>query len=88
MIGSIFFATGSKIAGMKCTVLRDDLFDEILASMDMRTKPTEQEKATYNVVVAKSKTALIILRAAPNVPGGKLHEKAHKMSEYLKKCNM
>ncbi|KAL4631422.1 profilin-1-like [Arapaima gigas] len=78
------FATGCTLGGRKCTVLRDNLLQDS-CTMDVRTKPTEQQQDTFCICIGKSHKALVLLRGNKDAPGGKLNPKVHDMIEHLKK---
>ncbi|XP_073510655.1 profilin-1 [Phyllobates terribilis] len=81
---SSFFTNGLTIAGMKCSLLRDNFTDSF--TLDVRTKATEGP--TYNIAVAKSCTALILLMGKEGTHGGVLNAKVHAVAKYLQDRNM
>ncbi|XP_076145533.1 profilin-1 isoform X2 [Alosa pseudoharengus] len=77
--------TGIFLAGVKCTVLRDNLLTDAVWTMDMRTKITDTDSNTYSICVAKTAKALIVVQAKKDVHGGKVNKIAFDMAEYLRK---
>ncbi|XP_076145532.1 profilin-1 isoform X1 [Alosa pseudoharengus] len=79
------FSQGIFLAGVKCTVLRDNLLTDAVWTMDMRTKITDTDSNTYSICVAKTAKALIVVQAKKDVHGGKVNKIAFDMAEYLRK---
>ncbi|XP_069042880.1 profilin-1-like [Lepisosteus oculatus] len=83
---SSFFINGVTLGGVKCSVLRDRLNEDGEWTMDLRTKSAEGQP-TYNITIAKSNKALVLVQGAENIHGGILNSKAFKMAEHLRKSN-
>lgn len=56
-----FMAGGLTLAGVKCTVLRDQLDVDGSYCMDIRTKSSETEPDTFSICIAKSNKGLFLL---------------------------
>ncbi|KAM6949211.1 profilin-1 [Aplochiton taeniatus] len=80
---SILFSSGVSLAGTKCTVLRDQLGDDPW-TLDLKTKTTEQQKDSFNITVAMSNKALVIVKGVKDVHGGKINKKAYEMAKHLR----
>ncbi|XP_029932363.1 profilin-1 [Myripristis murdjan] len=83
---SKLYSTGVTIAGMRCTLIRDQFADEPF-TMDIKTKATPTDSSTYNITVAKSKQTLVIVMGAKDVHGGEPNKRAYNMADYLRKSN-
>ncbi|XP_012687924.1 profilin-1 [Clupea harengus] len=81
---SILFSSGVTLAGNKTTVLRDTLNTEEVWTMDIRTKPSDDDANSYSVCVAKSLQALIIVKAKKDIHGGMVNKAAYEMATYLR----
>ncbi|XP_063042619.1 profilin-1 [Engraulis encrasicolus] len=79
-----FMAGGLTLAGVKCTVLRDQLDVDGSYCMDIRTKSSETEPDTFSICIAKSNKALVIVKAKKDVHGGKVNKVAFDMAKYLR----
>ncbi|KAI1902812.1 hypothetical protein AGOR_G00019970 [Albula goreensis] len=88
---SSLLSNGVTLGNIKCTVLRDMLFDPDsdtdtgTGTMDLRTKATGNEP-TYCICVVKTKTALVFVKGKPDSHGGNLNVVADKKVSYLKSC--
>ncbi|XP_075704463.1 profilin-1-like [Rhinoderma darwinii] len=81
---SSFYTNGLTLGGMRCSLIRDNFSDSF--TTDVRTKATEGP--TYNIAIAKTYTAFVIVMGAEGVHGGTVNSKAHAMAKYLRDRNM
>lgn len=79
---STFFQNGVFIAGQKCRVLRDLMEDSEQPSLLLKTAP-DAEGNTYNITVAKTKTAFVIGRGTSAAQGGPINTKVCNAAKYL-----
>ncbi|GLD72577.1 profilin-1-like protein, partial [Lates japonicus] len=65
-----FGQCGPCVGGMKCRMLRDNMEDEKMYSLDLKSA-ADAEGNTYSVCVGKSKQALVIARGTKDATGGR-----------------
>ncbi|KAG9338995.1 hypothetical protein JZ751_024393 [Albula glossodonta] len=80
---SSLFTNGVTLGNIKCTVLRDMLFDSDLGTMDLKTKATENEP-TYCISVAKTKLALIFVKGKAESHAGNLNVVVDRTAKNLR----
>ncbi|MBN3301450.1 profilin-1 [Amia ocellicauda] len=83
---SSFFINGVTLGGVKCSVIRDRINEEGDWCMDLRTKSINGSE-TFNISVAKSNKAVVIIKGCKDVHGGALNKKAFDMASHLRKSN-
>ncbi|XP_040886776.1 profilin-1 [Toxotes jaculatrix] len=81
-----FGQSGPFIAGIKCRMIRDNMDDDKMYSLDLKTAK-DAEGNTYNVCVGKSKQALIIAKGTKDATGGQLAAKVFTVVKYLREAN-
>ncbi|AWO97462.1 Profilin isoform 2 [Scophthalmus maximus] len=82
-----FSKCGPFIAGKKCMMLRDDLDEEKMYTLQLRTS-TDAEGNNYSVCVGKTLSALIIVQGYKDVSGGPICTKLYKIVDYLREQNI
>ncbi|GAA6214853.1 profilin-1-like [Lates japonicus] len=80
-----FGQCGPCVGGMKCRMLRDNMEDEKMYSLDLKSA-ADAEGNTYSVCVGKSKQALVIARGTKDATGGQLAPKVFSIVEHLRKA--
>ncbi|XP_078526998.1 profilin-1 [Lissotriton helveticus] len=81
------FINGACIGGQKCSLIRDNSEVESDYVMDLKTKSTSGDP-TVNIAIGRTLTALVVCKAHQGVHGGKLNDKAHNMTKYLRGMNL
>ncbi|KAM4676721.1 profilin-1-like [Discoglossus pictus] len=81
------FINGVTVGGLKCSVIRDQLMNPDVYILDLKSKSLDGGP-TFNIAVAKTKTALVIVMGAEGVHGGCIHTKAADMAKYLRDSNV
>ncbi|XP_061540813.1 profilin-1-like [Phycodurus eques] len=76
---------GVTLGNVKCSVLRDSFDVDGDWTMDLRTKDAGGGP-TYNITIAKSLKAFVVVMGKGGVHGGKPHIKAQDMASYLRKA--
>ncbi|XP_036197031.1 profilin-1 [Myotis myotis] len=75
---------GLTIGGQKCSVIRDSLLQDGDHSMDLRTKSTGGAP-TFNISVAMTAKALILLMGKEGTHGGVINKKCYEMASHLRR---
>ncbi|NP_001090094.1 profilin 1 L homeolog [Xenopus laevis] len=76
------FVNGLTLAGMRCSVLRDEFAVADNQVMDLRTK--NPNGPTFNISICKTEQALVIVMGKAEVHGGCLNKKVFDMGKYLR----
>ncbi|XP_069071780.1 profilin-2-like isoform X2 [Pleurodeles waltl] len=81
------FINGVTVGGQKCSLIRDnsEVPDDYV--MDLKTKSTGGDP-TVNIAIGRTCTALVICMGEVGTHGGKLNDKAHNMTKYLRGMNL
>ncbi|XP_008323802.1 profilin-2 [Cynoglossus semilaevis] len=81
-----FGASGPCVGGMKCRMLRDNLDDEGLHSMQLKTVADGSGNA-YMVCIGKTCKSFVIAKGKKDAQGGNVNQAVCSIVEYLRKNN-
>ncbi|XP_051248591.1 profilin-1-like [Dicentrarchus labrax] len=84
---SSFRTDGPTIAGMKCMMLRDQMDEDQVFTLDLKTSKQDDGQA-YSICVGKSKSVLVMVQGKKDAVGGQLASKVFGIVDYLRKSNM
>ncbi|XP_037743519.1 profilin-1 [Chelonia mydas] len=77
------FINGVTLGGMKCSVIRDNLFIEGEYTMDLRSKTTG-EAPTYNITICMTNKAIVLAMGKEGVHGGCVNKQCFDMALHLR----
>ncbi|XP_002720100.1 profilin-1 [Oryctolagus cuniculus] len=78
------FLQGITLAGIKCLLIRDNLYTEGNNTMDLRTKG--QSRGSQAVTVVQIETAYLVVMGQKGTEGGPLNLKAFEMAGYIREA--
>ncbi|XP_006981282.2 profilin-2-like [Peromyscus maniculatus bairdii] len=78
------FVQGVTLAGIKCLLIRDNLFTEGNNSMDLRTKG--QSRGSQAVTVVQMGSVYLVVMGKKGTEGGPLNLKAFEIAGYMKEA--
>ncbi|KAM3605104.1 uncharacterized protein V6R79_020844 [Siganus canaliculatus] len=81
------FCNGLTLGSKKCSLIRDELFDDSSRTMDLRIK-MEGQDGTCSVTVGRATTALVLVLGKSGIRAGPVNKKAYDMAKYLKEANL
>ncbi|XP_077439425.1 profilin-2-like [Vanacampus margaritifer] len=81
-----FYTQGLEIGMEKCSVIRDELFNDDVRTMDLRTKCTSGDGPTFNIAIGKSSKAMVLVKGKQGIHGGTLNKIVFDMANYLRLC--
>ncbi|XP_023257787.1 profilin-1-like [Seriola lalandi dorsalis] len=84
---SDFGQSGPLIGGVKCRMIRDNMDNDGMFSLDLKTAADASGNA-FSVCVGKSKSALVIAKGTKEANGGQLASKVFGIVNYLRGVNM
>ncbi|XP_050997750.1 profilin-2-like [Acomys russatus] len=78
------FLRGITLAGIKCLLIRDDLFTEGNKSMDLRTKG--QPRGSQAITVVQLESVYLVVMGKKGTEGGPLNLKAFEIAGYTREA--
>ncbi|XP_071315461.1 profilin-1 [Trachinotus anak] len=81
-----FAQCGPCISGVKCRMLRDNMDDEGIFTLNLKTA-SDAEGNTYSVSVGKTLQTLVIGKGKKDANGGQVASKVFATVEHLRKAN-
>lgn len=78
------FLQGVTLAGIKCLLIRDNLFTEGNNSMDLRTKG--QSRSSQAVTVVQMGSVYLVVMGKKGTEGGPLNLKAFEIAGYMREA--
>ncbi|CAH6780168.1 profilin-2 [Phodopus roborovskii] len=78
------FLHGVTLAGIKCLLIRDNLFTEGNNSMDLRTKG--QSRGSQAVTVVQMESVYLVVMGKKGTEGGPLNLKAFEIAGYMREA--
>ncbi|KAM4818645.1 profilin-1-like [Thomomys bottae] len=79
-----FFMQGITLAGIKCLLIRDNLYTEGTNTMDLRTKG--QSRASQAVTIILIESMCLVVVGQKGAEGGPLNLKAFEMANYIREA--
>ncbi|XP_048191340.1 profilin-1-like [Perognathus longimembris pacificus] len=79
-----FFMQGITLAGIKCLLIRDNLYLEGTNTMDLRTK--SQSRASQAVTIIQIESVYLVVIGQKGAEGGPLNLKAFEMANYIREA--
>ncbi|XP_008842618.1 profilin-2-like [Nannospalax galili] len=78
------FLQGVTIAGIKCLLIRDNLYTEGNNSMDLRTKG--QSRGSQAVAIVQMESVYLVVMGKRGIEGGPLNLKAFEIAGYMREA--